>query len=317
MTDTEALAAELKAFRKGRAARHPDLVRRVGPQLRALAGITGADTRASAFSKLRETVQRLVGNQVPDLLLAALVEFALHPEAVQDSLDGRQRWLAQDQRFQPRTARRRMDAAIDAFVIGARDSMALPVSEPVTSEWRVCSMEAVLHLTTDGPTLMERRVIQFTTDGLEEITCRLSVPRPNGPRSIAPQLLVAPIFGVQITSLTRPSEHHYQYQLRLPRRFRAGQRHEYAISFQIPAGQAMANHYVMQPLTPCDEFRLIARFDPDRLPQAIWMLDGVAPRVIESDRPIGGTVVPDRLGELHRSFRQLRQGFAYGVKWRP
>jgi hypothetical protein len=77
------------------------------------------------------------------------------------------------------------------------------------------------------------------------------------------------------------------------------------------------NHYVMQPLTPCDEFKLIVRFDADHSPDAVWTLDGVAPRVVDSDRPSGSIVSPDRLGELHMFFRDLRQGFAYGVKWRP
>jgi hypothetical protein len=316
VVDRDGLAGELKAFRKGRAAQHPHFVQRLGSRLRRLTGITEADPVPAARTKLREWVEACMRDQPADLLLAATVGFALHPEARQETLVERQQWLARQRDFHPRTARRRMDEALDAILVAVRDSAGTPAPGAAGSDWRVCSLEAVLRLTTDGPTLMERRVIEFAATEVDEITGRLSVPRARGTMSAPTGLLVETLFGVQIVNREQPSDDHYQYRLRLPRQFRAGERHEYAMTFQIPAGQRMASHYVMQPLTPCDEFTLVVRFDADHAPGAVWVLDEVAPRVVDSDRPSGTLVAPDRLGELHRTFSNLRQGFAYGIKWR-
>jgi hypothetical protein len=317
VVDRDGLAGELKAFRKGRAAQHPHFVQRLGSRVRRLTGIAETDPLPAARAKLRDWVERSMGDQPADLLLAAMVGFALHDEARQETLVERQQWLARQRDFHPRTARRRMDEALDAILAAVHEQDGSPPPGAAGSDWRVCSLEAVLRLTTDGPTLMERRVIEFAAPEVDEITSRLSVPRPDGKLSAPSGVLAETLFGVRIVERQQPSDDHYQYRLRLPRQFRAGERHEYAMTFQIPAGQRMASHYVMQPLTPCDEFTLVVRFDMRRAPGAVWVLDEVAPRVVDSDRPSGTVVAPDRLGELHRTFRDLRQGFAYGIKWRP
>jgi len=315
VVDRDELAGELKAFRKGRAAHHPHFVQRLGSRLRRLTGISEADPVPTARTKLQDWVERSMSDQPRDLLMAALVGFALYPEAQQETLVERQQWFARQRDFHPRTARRRMDEALDAILVAVRNG-AGPEPVGAASDWRVRSFEAVLQLTTDGPKLMERRVIEFLTPDLDEILCQLSVPRVDG--AIPPErgLHVETVFGVQIVDREQPSDDHFQYRLRLPRPFRVGEQHEYAMTFQIPPGQRMANHYVMQPLTPCDRFTLIVRFDLDRVPGTVWVLDEVAPRVVDSDRPSGTMLSPDRLGELRRTFHNLRQGFAYGVKWR-
>src|SRR5689334_6132852 len=77
--DRDALIGELKALRKGRAARLPSFVRRLGPNTKAIAGIADTDTAADARRKLRETIRRLLTDHADELLLPALAQFALEP----------------------------------------------------------------------------------------------------------------------------------------------------------------------------------------------------------------------------------------------
>jgi hypothetical protein len=63
-----------------------------------------------------------------DLSTAALAAFGLHPEAQDRSLEGRTLWLASQIDRDPRTARRRIDTAIDLL---ARDITEAPIADAV------------------------------------------------------------------------------------------------------------------------------------------------------------------------------------------
>jgi hypothetical protein len=74
-------------------------------------------------------------------------------------------------------------------------------------------------------------------------------------------------------------------------------------------------HYVLQPLSPCLAFDVTVRFDPAAPPASVWRLDGVPPGIVDAPQSPRNLLVPDRFGDVRLSFRQLRQGYAYGVKW--
>nr|BFE63944.1 hypothetical protein GCM10020063_084700 [Dactylosporangium thailandense] len=316
VVDPQSLTRDLRAFRKGRAAGNPVFASRLGGALRTLAGITGADTTAQARTKLREALEPVLREHAPALLLPGLAQFALLPDAMLETLEERQAWLAERERYGIRTARRRMDEALDAFVAAAAGTTGSAAGGRAPGGWRTRSLEGVLDLTTDGPRLTERRVVEFVDDGVDEIACRLSAPGRDGSRPAPAPPAVDVLFGVAIAGQTHPSADHHQYRLRLPRAFGAGDRHEYAMAFRFPPGTAVAPHYVMQPLTPCEHFKLIVRFDPGRPPRQAWKLDGVAPRVVDGGRQ-GERLSPDGLGELHHEFWRLHEGLAYGVRWTP
>ncbi len=144
MVDRDGLAGELKAFRKGRAAQHPHFVQRLGSRLRRLTGITEADPVPAARAKPRDWVEGCMRDQPADLTLAAIVGFALHAEARQETLVEPQQWLVLQRDFHPRTARRRMDEVLDAILVAVRDSAGTPPPDATGSDWRVCSLEAGL-----------------------------------------------------------------------------------------------------------------------------------------------------------------------------
>ncbi|MFC0533036.1 hypothetical protein [Phytohabitans kaempferiae] len=315
MIDSDALADELKSLRKGRAARHPALSRRLGPQVRRLCAIADTDTSAECRAKLMAAAQRLLAHQPQETRLAVLAALALHPETEHRTLHAREAWLAQRLHVHERTARRRVDDGI-LLLAEMTAGIGRHQAEVVDGEdWRVRSLDAVLRLDAASPQLIERRTIMVTGGEVGEIIHRMSVPVARRAGSPTHDLQCEVMHGARIKVRDRPSDDHFVYRLDLPRRFRVGEIHEYGLRFQIPPGQPMANHYVMQPLNPCDSFDLTIRFPPDRLPGRIWQLDGVAPRLVDRDQPIGSLLRPDRFGELRVSFQGLRQGRAYGLKW--
>jgi len=72
----------------------------------------------------------------------------------------------------------------------------------------------------------------------------------------------------------------------------------------------MAAHYVHVPLERSDYFDLRVRFRRERLPRAVWNLTGVPTAVAYENNPASAAMTPDRFGEVHVSFRHLRQGLA-------
>jgi hypothetical protein len=102
----------------------------------------------------------------------------------------------------------------------------------------------------------------------------------------------------------------------LPRPLRAGERHEYSIRLRIPPGQRMASHFLHVPFRRSDHFELRVRFDSQRPPGTVWLLRDAPTAMIYQREPEAQTMVPDRFGEVHASFRDMRPGLGYGVRWR-
>jgi hypothetical protein len=123
------------------------------------------------------------------------------------------------------------------------------------------------------------------------------------------------IYGGRIRTRERPAEGSFRFFLELANPGHAGDTHEYSMLFRVPAGQPMRPHYVFQPLRPCESFDLIVRFPVESPPEAVRLVDAMTPREVDDDRPGGQLLAVDRLGELRLSFRDLRQGLAYGVVW--
>ena len=314
--DADALAKELKFLRRGRAMRHAAVLKRLGPQLRSLVGLGPDDNAAVLRARMTSLVDELLVREPRDVRLAVLAALALHPEADQRDLALREAWLAQQLNCHERTARRRVTEAFDLFVAAAaeRDDDDEDFTEPGADDsWYVQSVRAFMRLDGPSPELTEQRCILFTRDEVTEFVCLFSLPRPRpaGTHDVIAELL----YGGHVRETERPSDEHFRFLVDLPRAYRRGETHDYGIRFRLPPGQPMKPHYVMQPLFPCRAFDLTIRFDPDRPPGLIWLLNGVPPRVLDAAQPGTDVVDPDKFGELHLAFRHLRQGFAYGVKW--
>ncbi len=77
----------------------------------------------------------------------------------------------------------------------------------------------------------------------------------------------------------------------------------------------MAAHYVHVPLRRSDHFDLRVRFSVRNLPKVIWKLTAVPTAVIYERSPASETMTPDRFGQVHVTFSDLRPGLGYGLMW--
>lgn len=200
----------------------------------------------------------------------------------------------------------------------ADQATADPAVQSVTAEaesWFVESFSALLRLDTEPIEALEQRVIVATSDGLSELATSVSVPRHPTDGDQAHGLESELLYGGSLELHEQPYESYFKNVIVLPRPLRKGEHHRYALRLRIPAGQRMSPHYVYVPFNRSDHFELRVRFDPRHLPRAIWALHGAPTAVIYERGPTHETLMPDRFGEVHVTFRALRLGLGYGVCW--
>ncbi len=314
--DTALLHAELSRLRKGRAMHDPDLQARVGTQTKAAFGIAPADKNPVIRRKMTEGVKRLLRNK-PEVVVPVLGALGLLPQIDHRLLKDREDVLAHELKCGVRTVRRRIDEGLKLLVdaIGTGDHAAQLSDVPRDDGFVVRTIWATMNLQSAGPQLRERRLIVVTADRLNAIVGRFSVPLA-GPEVDQSQLEVRAESGGSVTRLDRRSAVDFEFIVSLPRPLLLGDTHEYTLVYSLPVGQPMRPHYVVQPLVPCQRFELIVRFDPLRVPSGIWLIDGLLPRSV--DQPADAERLrPNPRGSLKRTFTELRQGLAYGVRWDP
>ncbi len=177
------------------------------------------------------------------------------------------------------------------------------------------TFKALLRLDVEPVEAIEQRVIVATKDGLSELETSICVPRHEEDAGEGHQLDAELLHGGSLTLREQPYETFFRNVIALPQPLRAGERHEYALRLRLPPGQPMAAHYVHVPFRRSDAFDLRVRFAKASMPTTIWAVSGVPTTVIYERRPTAQTLIPDKYGEIHISFRELRTGFGYGVCW--
>jgi hypothetical protein len=197
---------------------------------------------------------------------------------------------------------------------GARPPASWAVDE--VEGWFTKAYTALVRVETAPVEVIERRTIVATVENLREVVASVSVPRHpdalDAPTGLESELL----YGGSLELRRQPYDGYFMNVIVLPRPLRAGEQHEYSLRLRIPPGQRMAAHYLYIPHRRSDQFDLRVRFDQNRPPRAVWLLDGVPTAVIYQHEPSAPALVPDRFGEITASFRSLRPGLGYGVRWR-
>jgi hypothetical protein len=317
--DREELTSELRSLRKGRGLMEHQLRRRVGRQLTYLCAIADPTDTALIRERVSSTVENLAQDLPPDLRLAVAAALAIAPGVQHRFLTERVDWLADQLSCDDRTARRRIDHGFDLLVESAMRHQSLRREQPpagALGRWHLTEFHAVLRLDAKTPELTEHRTMVADEDGLDEVAVSFSLPRSAGDVSTEHGVKASIPYGGQITYTERLAEGHYRFGVRLSRTLNTGDAHRYAIQFQLPAGQVMSPHYAVVPLRTCPACDMVVRFDPDSLPRSVWLLDGVAPRVIDSNEPVGPLLDLDR-GEIALRFERLAPGLGYGLAWHP
>jgi hypothetical protein len=156
-----------------------------------------------------------------------------------------------------------------------------------------------------------------TEDGVSEVFPSLSLPRAPGDTAGRHEVHASILHGGRITELPRTGDNHFQYRVELPRTLSKGDSHEYTVEYTLPVNQPMSPHYAVIAFRRCTECEIIVRFDTARLPEAVWCLDGVPPRVVDSSEPAGPPLWLDDIGEITLRFTNLTYGHGYGMAWAP
>jgi transcriptional regulator with XRE-family HTH domain len=181
--------------------------------------------------------------------------------------------------------------------------------------WYVESFKALLRLDVEPVEAIEQRVIVAVRDGVTELATSICVPRHENDYAATHQLEAELLHGGSLVLREQPYETFFRNVIALPLPLLAGDRHEYALRVRLPPGQPMAAHYVHVPFRRSDSFDLRVRFSPARPPKTVWQVNGVPNTVIYERRPTGELLVPDRFGEIHLTFSEMRTGFGYGICW--
>jgi Helix-turn-helix domain len=182
--------------------------------------------------------------------------------------------------------------------------------------WFTASFTALVRADIEPIEVIQRKTIVATTDGVAQITTSVNVPRHpaalDRPVGLESELL----YGGSLELRKQPHDSFFANVIVLPRPLRADERHEYSLRLRMPPGQRMAPHFLHVPFSRSDHFELRVKFEPRRLPRTVWLLRDAPTAVIYQPEPAAETMVPDRFGEVWATFRDMRPGLGYGVRWR-
>jgi hypothetical protein len=317
-----ALADELSRLRRGRGIMASDLYERVGPTLRAMAGIDQTGTQEEARARLLAFLDQLSKNLPEDLGLAFSAGLALHANVQQRFLEERMRWLATRLQRDERTARRRVDEAI-RLAEAAAGARALETSDYTSSGWHLARLRTLLRLDAERPTAIEERTVVAREDGLKEFVISTSVPRATTANPDDSSLVDAykqrleldVVYGGSLAHCEQPSASYFRYFIRLPRPLERGESHDVGVMLTIPGDQAFNPRYTFQPLCRCDEFDLRIRFGSRSQPAQVWNIAGLPRGMVHDFAGSDRLVRPDTAGDIHLRYQRLQIGLAYGARW--
>lgn len=316
MTGTDdAVAAEIRALRKGRGIHAADLAQRVPARshLRDLAGVTGEDVGALRQALSGELANCAAG--LPDdLRTAVLASLGILPETrAMRTFDERVDLLARTIGYAERTSLRRIDDAekllAEAVTAELRRRRGRAANAP--TEWEVDELRTLLRLDTDTPEAHEHRRIIATRDGLREVMAWHDVPA--GPDGV-PELEAEELYGCRILRREQPSTNRFEFVVYLPEPLRVGEPHEFGLIVRVRKGQ-MRPHYIFTPECRCRSFQLRVRFGRER-PLWVRKVEAETVRTFDAGKPGDNIIQPDETGEVSLSFHNPTMYLGYGAQWR-
>ncbi|TDC17133.1 hypothetical protein [Actinomadura bangladeshensis] len=313
------LVRELKRLRGGRGVHAEDLSRRVGPQLRALAGAAERAGTAELRRRLAAELTAIADGLPDDLRLAFLAALALHPDARHRLAEDRMDWLAARLDRGVRTARRRADEAIRAVAerAAARTGASAPLDGAggVPDGWHLAALRSIVRL--DGPavSVTEERDVVAETGGLDRIALSTGVPPGSGHAREDVRFEAEVLAGGTLELAERLTPTYFRHVVRLPRPLERRERHRVTVSYTFPPGRRIHPRYMFQSTRLCAQFELQLRFGAAHRAGKVWRIDGL-PRGMVDDFTDPAALVPlDHFGEVRFDFTGLRTGLAYGARW--
>jgi hypothetical protein len=323
LDESAALAAELKALRKGRGLGSAAFEVRLGPHLGELA--TGAPESAGPAADsgrvrraLAAELTVLAARLPAELCTAIQASLGLAPTDKElKFFADRVSWLAARIDRDPRTALRRIGDAerllaeeIAAELRRRRGQQ----SSKTAGGWYVAQFSTLLLLDRTDAEALERRRIVATAADLTEISLSLDVP-PRDPGHGRVRLTVDMVSGGELIKTENSVSGRTTFGVRLPTPLQPGQSHEFEISVKVDPRAWMRTYYVFTPERRCDAFDLRVRFDRRRPPAWVRRVDSEPVRVYEVVTRGGPQVPIDAAGEAGLAFQSLALNVGYGIQW--
>lgn len=304
--EREQLRTELRALCRSWGVQTANLT--IGPAARARLAAIGVPPERSA---LVEWIHNGLKSLPVEQQTAASAGLALHPAVESDRfLDQRMDWLGRSINRDTRTARRRLDEALERLA-EALATEPDPPSAPPDADWFLRAVRTLVVLDQGAPEVIEERTFVAVVDGLDSVTVAMSVPHRGeaGPPDIDAQVLS----GARLLGKNRPYPSHVEFILKLPRALAANERHRLVLRYRLGAGQHMTPRYALTPFNRCDTFELRVRFG-EPVP-TVWRLSGLPPRTLDDDLSDLESLVSDPVGEVYVQFTGLERGRSYGLRW--
>jgi hypothetical protein len=311
-----ALIKELKTLRKGRGLFVRQISERVGPALREVCNVLDSDGPGEIRRAVSDRLESLAGNLPEDLRIAILAAFALHPDARLPFYQERVRWTAQRLNRDDRTARRRIDEAIERLAeLALSSANDLDPGDASSTGWHTDELRISLVLDQPAPEAFEFRRVVADRDRLAELDLAMTLTgTPEHTLLAVDELSLDVFYGGRLIQKALESTDRLGFVLALPAPLKRESRHDFALRYRVLNGH-MQPHYVCVPKHRCDFFDLHVRFPLDHLPTRIWRLADAFQRDVNDPTFSGDLLIPDSAGEIHTTFRRLTPGLAYGVRW--
>lgn len=310
-----ALIKELKTLRKGRGLFVRQISERVGPALREVCNVVDTDGPGEIRRAVTDRLENLAGNLPEDLRIAILAAFALHPEARLPFYQERVRWTAQRLNRDDRTARRRIDEAIERLAELALSSAGeIDQDDASSTGWHTDELRISLVLDQPAPEAFEFRRVVADRDRISELDLAMTLTGTPEQRPLTDDLTLDVFYGGRLIQRAMESTDRLGFVLALPAPLKRESRHDFALRYRVLNGH-MQPHYVCVPKHRCDLFDLHVRFPLEHLPTRIWRLADAFQRDVNDPSYTGDMLTPDSAGEIHTTFRRLTPGLAYGVRW--
>ncbi len=309
-----ALGDELSRLRHGRGIMAGDLGERLGPTLRAVAGIDPDGHPDDIRQRLTRFLEEQAISLPEDLRTAFAAALALREDVRHRFLEERMRWLADTLHRDIRTARRRADEAI-RIVAASASPPAGPASGDPLGDWYLARLCTVLLLDGARPTAIEERLVVAARDDVGEIVISTGIPFPDGEVTGARGAELTVLQGGTLISSEWPTAGYFRNSITLARTLRLGESHTISVRVVIPEGQPFARRYAFQPLRRCDEFDLRIRFGSSGRAKHAWKLSGLPRGMVDDYAAPEALIRPDANGDVELRYEHLRVGLTYGARW--
>ncbi|OLF15225.1 hypothetical protein BU204_23175 [Actinophytocola xanthii] len=274
--------------------------------------MTEQDGPGDVRRKVAATLERCAAALPPDLRLALMAGYGLLPEARLPRYEDRVRWVADRLGHVPRTARRRVDDAVQ-HVAEQLYRVSAGEDVPPPAAWHTTDLRVLVALDGPRPEVVEQRRVVAHASGLDELDLAVTLSRRD--RSIPPAPEVSVLHGGVLRWRRRESSERLGFALRLPEPLAPGGVHSFGLRYVFPGERMFRPYLACVPRRACDLFDLRVRFAPGREPARVQLLRAGFQRDVDDDESPGDEVPVDPSGAVHVRFRGLAPGLAYGLRW--